>query len=85
MLLQLWKERKWEKLIGWGQIVMIAGILMVMANLSIRLTHSIPTFLKTLASISFWDGFTLGAALMFFLVSIVLHIGGLVFRRRQFN
>ena len=85
MLLRIWKEKDWRKMIGVGQFTMIVGWVFLRMALLIHRGGTVPPILNGLASGAYWKGFCNGVGIATMLLSVILNTSGLVYYGRNCN
>ncbi|NOY22654.1 MAG: hypothetical protein GXO70_03960 [Acidobacteria bacterium] len=82
MLLKIWKEGDWRKMIAVGQFAMIAGWIFLLLALLLHQGGTLPPVLARLASPNYWKGFCIGLGTTVMLLSVLMNVKGLIYYRK---
>ncbi len=85
MLLKIWKEGDWKKMIAVGQFTMIAGWIFLLLALFLYQEGTLPPLLARFANLNYWKGFCIALGMAVMLLSILMNIRGLVYYRKNRN
>ncbi len=83
MLLRIWKEKDWRKMIAVGQFSMIIGFVFLLLALAIYRGATVPPMLVRVVGADFWRGLSVGLGIAAMLLSVVMNVRGLVYYRRN--
>lgn len=83
MLLRIWNDSDHMKMLATGQFSMIASLIILWTGYYLHSRGIAPAFLTEIASVHFWEGFSIGLGITLALFSIVMNIRGMIGLKRS--